>query len=236
MKMCRRCGVEKPTTEFWPRGGKNPHLLQAHCKDCKRVQMREYAAARREEMREKARKQYADRKADPERHARMLAADRAAKRRRRERAKEDPAVAEALREAHRRWWEGVKADPERHAAMLENRRMDYRLRRMKAGQTVRPANGSWVDDSRELVPVGPLQEWLQPIVSLHGAQAVAKQMDVDEARVRVIMAGGGHSHGKWRPITNVSVDFVERTLFALSDTMLWELYPELYEDSACAAA
>lgn len=33
-KVCKKCGVEKPHTDFYSRGGKKKHLLASYCKPC----------------------------------------------------------------------------------------------------------------------------------------------------------------------------------------------------------
>lgn len=43
MKVCTKCGQEKPLDEFWPDRSKK-HGRMAQCKDCKRQAMREYRA------------------------------------------------------------------------------------------------------------------------------------------------------------------------------------------------
>jgi hypothetical protein len=83
------------------------------------------------------------------------------------------------------------------------------------------------------MPLVPFQRWLDRKVELMGARAVAEIIGVDEARVRCVLRGEYHSHGKPRTMHSVTLLLVDRWVTAFGDHYL-ELYPEMGDVEAAA--
>jgi hypothetical protein len=84
------------------------------------------------------------------------------------------------------------------------------------------------------MPLAPFQRWLNRKVELLGARSVADTIGVDEARVRCVLRGEYHSHGKPRKMQFVTLRLVDEWATALGDHYL-EIYPDMADTEAAAA-
>lgn len=76
------------------------------------------------------------------------------------------------------------------------------------------------------MPLAPFQQWLNHKVDQVGSRMVAEILGVDEARVRCVLRGEYHSHGKLRKMQFVTLRLVDEWVTAFGDHYL-ELYPEM---------
>lgn len=234
MRSCRRCGVEKPLSEFYERRNPKRHSRFSHyCKECERARVREYKAQNPEKVKAKDRAYYERnrervaaykreyeklRRADPVIREQLLAEARERARRQR---LERP---EHVREIRRRSLQRRLSDPVRHAALLEQRRIEYRLRKERKGGSLQVRDKRadvYGEDPQVRLPAAPFVAWLErKLSSYESIEALARECGVNSRVFR------RYTTGEQQRIT---LDVADRILTNEGSTHLWELWPELYE-------
>lgn len=162
-RQCPRCERHLPADEFYAKTRAEDGSVRTrgtYCKECcRRMQRKEngYKSRRKrtpEDTRRISAAYYRKLKQDPERYAKYQAKRRELDRKRRERAKTDPELAEALRRSSAKW----RSKPETKAMQ----RIDDRIRRRDDGDprsTYSDAIEAFIDCA-DYVPAAPFVEWL----------------------------------------------------------------------------
>lgn len=223
---CRECGEEKPPDQFHVKVYRKDGSIQRRstlCKSCHNARYRKsYDRKPRSRKREpsaetqrKKRAKYREDMADPTAVERKRRQAREAARRRRERAKVDPEVAQALADAKRRWEQKVYADPERHATFLQDIRMRNRIRN---GSTVALATaiGAY-RDGRDLVPAQPFLDWIDDAFPRETPEAIETMIGLNPKTLRNLQEG--------QPTVSLSVIDVALTVGLGRPDLVMVLYP-----------
>jgi hypothetical protein len=209
---CPRCERHLEATHFHAKTRFEDGSIrtrQTLCKECGRERQRELGGHRpqsamsKAERKRRRRERYVAMMADPERAERQRNAKREQARRRRERAKTDPAVDAAIRAATKRHYDRIRSDPELWQLKLIDQRIRYR------GETDprflhSVANGAWHPGAHleSIVPADPFLAYLGDAFPEASPEQLEDLTGIPSRRFREF------TYGK----AVVSLDLVDRAL------------------------
>lgn len=128
----------------------------------------------------------------------------------------------------------------RENSLWRSRRQEYEriykeAQRRRAGVRERPyVTASRAPDVAQRdnvhLPREPFVRWLEKLQPRYESIGVfAEALGLDESLLRRVLRGWGVRRGERVPKPYVSLDTVDRALTSEGSTLLWELYPALYE-------
>lgn len=224
-RICARCKHWKHLVDFAYKKAGADYWILKFCLSCKRAVQRQHYYANRADYLKRIRNW---KRENPEKVAVYASQDAASGKRR---AREERYYQIPANRLRRRKRNRLYKQAQRRAAGVPERQLKSAIhRRYLAAKQREPAHIKEPEPRLELAPfLGWIDERLPAYQ--HSLEQLSDICEVDPRRLRTLRAGEYMKNGKIYSVKSIGLDFVDRCLVNEGCTDLWEVYPDLYEDS-----